>query len=176
MAGTLGRLLDGTPPAWLRALETRVICRTFAQALEVGPPTLRGLSAEAALRRLHAFTAAELGAARASGDASRVRQRLGVRARRLGAVIRRVLPLSQANRQRLVRYLYRGIRIEVEGAMPGELRFGPCSFAQAYTPAHCALMSAFDEGFICGVVGIEGSLSFVCRLTEGAACCRAHIG
>ena len=56
------------------------------------------------------------------------------------------------------------------------VRFGPCSFSQRYTPEDCRFMSAFDEGFMCGIMGIEGDLRFECRLTEGAACCRARLG
>jgi hypothetical protein len=81
-----------------------------------------------------------------------------------------------SNAFRLVRFLYRGIGIELSGELPDAVRFGPCSFAQRYTPADCWFMSAFDEGFMCGIMGIEGELCFECRLTDGSPCCRAQLG
>ena len=74
-----------------------------------------------------------------------------------------------------VRFLYSGIGIELTADESGGLKFGPCFFSERYTPEDCWFMSAFDEGFLCGIMGIEGSLCFNCRLTEGAACCRAEL-
>ena len=175
MFSVIERLLSGVPPAVVRVLEARVICRVFAKALAVEAPSLRGLSAKEALGALQTFTAAQLEASVASGQAAQTRQQLGMRARRLGQLVRHLVPLSQQGRQHLVQWLYRGIQIELTGTIPGELCFGPCSFTRAYTPASCALMSAFDEGFMCGMMGLDGPLTFHCRLTEGAACCRASI-
>ena len=68
-----------------------------------------------------------------------------------------------------------GSHIELTADESGGLKFGPCFFSERYTPEDCWFMSAFDEGFLCGIMGIEGSLCFNCRLTEGAACCRAEL-
>ena len=63
---------------------------------------------------------------------------------------------------------------EVARFSEGGLRFGPCSFSQRYSPRCCWFMSAFDEGFLRGLLGTDARLVFSCRLTEGAACCRAR--
>ena len=175
MPAVLQRRLEGTPPGWLRKVETRVICGVFAKAFEVDAPHMRGLRPAEALYSLREFTAEQMEVALADGRASDCRARLGVRARALGTRVRRVLPIGQKTRTRLVRYVYRGIGIELHGPIPGELRFGPCSFAQRYSPACCALMSAFDEGFVCGLMGLCGPLEFESRLTEGSTCCLARI-
>lgn len=168
-------LLDGCPPAWLRKVEARVIARVFARALGVDAPSMRRLGADEALATLQTFTAVHMKEALASGRVPECRTRLGAHARILGTRVRRALPAGHETREQVVRYLYRGIRIELSGSMPGALRFGPCSFARYYSPACCALMSAFDEGFICGIMGLSGPFVFESRLTEGGACCRAHI-
>ena len=69
----------------------------------------------------------------------------------------------------------RNFGIELTADESGGLKFGPCFFSERYTPEDCWFMSVFDEGFLCGIMGIEGSLCFNCRLTEGAACCRAEL-
>lgn len=75
----------------------------------------------------------------------------------------------------MARFFYRGIRIDLDGTLPGKLEFGPCFFASRYTPADCALMAAFDEGFMQGLCGDKTlRLEFGCRLTEGASRCAAH--
>ena len=155
MPAPLRRLLDGSPPPWLRRMETRVISHVFAKALDAELPRVCTRDAGEALVALQEYSAARMEDSLASGLAPTHRRRLGQRARILGTWIRRLVPVGQATRERLVRYLYRGIRIELSGSMPGELRFGPCSFARYYSPACCALMSAFDEGFICGIMGLR---------------------
>ena len=170
-------MLDRTPPEWLRKLEVGALRGAFAKAFDVEPPALEDLSADEALAAYREFTAACMEAALADeGVAAAYRARLGEEARELGRKVRATVPVRPSSAFRLVKFFYRGIGIELSGEAPGAVRFGPCSFAQRYTPADCWLMSAFDEGFICGIKGIEGTLCFDCRLTEGAACCRARLG
>ncbi|MBR3318235.1 MAG: hypothetical protein IKG21_10510 [Atopobiaceae bacterium] len=191
-------MLGRTPSAWFRKLEVVVLMETFARAFDVEPPRLGGLSANGALTMFREFTAACMEAALEDERVTAfVRGRLVEEAQRLGRAVRCVMAagqpvrLAQLNKLwcsnrltcsarpqstfRVVRYLYRGIGIELTGSVPGALRFGPCSFAQRYTPKDCHLMSAFDEGFICGIMGVEGTLCLDCRLTEGAACCCARL-
>lgn len=176
MHETIEKLLDETPPAWLRTFEAAALMGVFAQAFEVKAPATEDLSAEQALALFREFTAACMDIALEDEEvAAFYRTRLGQEACAFGRKLRRALPLSHEHAVRLVRYLYRGIGIELAGELPGDVRFGPCSFAQRYSPGNCWLMSAFDEGFICAMLGVEGALQFDCRLTEGAACCRARL-
>ncbi len=173
----LEKLLEGDPPSWLRKLEVAALMGAFEKAFDVEPPGLEDASAETALAAYREFTAACMEAALEDEQvAAAYRERLGAEARELGRKVRTVVPVGPSSAFRLVRYLYRGIDIELAGELPGAVRFGPCSFAQRYTPADCWFMSAFDEGFMCGIVGVESALRFECRLTEGAACCRAQLG
>ncbi len=172
----LDSLLNRTPPTWLRKVEAALLMGVFAKAFDVVPPDTEDLSADEALAAFREFTAACMEAALENGNvAAAYRERMGDEARELGRKVRAVAPMRPSGAFRLVRFLYRGIDIELAGELPGAVRFGPCSFAQRYTPADCWFMSAFDEGFMCGVMGVESELSFDCRLTEGAACCRARL-
>ena len=181
IAAALDPLWDRMPPAWVRRAESAALMRVFARAFDVEAP------APATLGAFRAFTAACMEAALADPQlAASYRERLGKGAYGLGSKVRAALGLRgseaggsrQAERAfRVTRFFYRGIGIELSGALPGNLRFGPCYFAERYTPADCYFMSAFDEGFMRGIIGDpDGSLAFTCRLTEGAPCCRARFG
>lgn len=175
--GAFETMLDRTPPAWMRKAEVAALMKVFADAFDVDPPVVDGLSADEALTAFREFTFACMDAALQRGDmAEEYRMRLGAGAHELGRAVRRAVPVRASQVARLVRFFYRGIGIELAGELPGNLTFGPCSFAQRYTPRACWLMSAFDEGFMRGVAGTEGNLEFSCRLTEGAPCCRARFG
>lgn len=170
-------LLNATPPAWLRKREAQVLMAAFASAFEVEPPDIGHQSAISALKSFREFSASCMEAAQVSQEAvSAYRQRLRDTAYALGKKARLAVPVRPENAFKLVQFFYRGIGIDVSGNAPGDLRFGPCSFAERYNASDCQFMSAFDEGFICGVMGIDGPLVFSCRLTQGASCCRAHIG
>ena len=175
-------LLDVTPPSFARKFEVAVLMGAFAEAFDVEPPAVGDLTADEALRAFREFTAACMEAALADeATARKYRARLREVALRLGSQVRSMLRPRAASVFRLTQALYRGIGIELRGDsqscvapyFPGALEFGPCSFAQRYTSADCWFMSAFDEGFMCGIAGVDAQLSFSCRLTEGATCCRA---
>ena len=164
------------PPAIVRKVEVLVLMRSFARALGVESPSLCHVDADEALWMYREFTAACM--EMALGDAKLaafVRERLGAEALALGRTVRRLLPWADG--MWLAQVLYRGIGIELAGELFGTLRFDRCSFAERYTPGNCWLMSAFDEGILCGITGrAEARLCFACRLTEGAAFCEARFG
>ncbi|MBQ9004068.1 MAG: hypothetical protein IJ087_19670 [Eggerthellaceae bacterium] len=164
-------LLDHTPPAWVRRLEATVLMRTFARAFDVEPPT------PATLPAFREFTAACMEAASVDPDiAARYRDRLGQAAYALGARVRVLFAVCPSQAFRVTRFFYRGIGIELTGGLPGNLWFGPCYFAARYTPHDCCFMSAFDEGFMRGIVGdASDALVFASRITEGAPCCCARL-
>ncbi|MBR3160335.1 MAG: hypothetical protein IKF14_14715 [Atopobiaceae bacterium] len=164
------------PPAWMRKLEIAVLMRTFSRAFGVEAPSLRGLTAAESLHVFREFTAACMELALERPPLATIfRHRLSEEARRLGTLVRQSLRVTPSRAFSAAAFFYRGIDIELEGTLPGELRFVRCSFAQRYTPADCWLMSAFDEGFMRGVSGMpDAELSFSCRLTQGAPCCQAH--
>lgn len=164
------------PPAAVRWLETMVLMRAFGRAFGVEVPSLRGLSADDALGTYREFTAACMEMALADKRlAEALRSRLGAEALRLGRTMRLFVPLPRACAFASARYFYRGIGIGLEKSGEDGLLFCPCFFAGRYTPADCWFMSAFDEGFLRGLLGREhADLAFSCRLTEGAPHCMAR--
>lgn len=153
-----------------------MLMRVFCHAFDVEAPALRGLDDSEALYVFREFTASCMEMAqRHDGLAALLRSRLGDAALRLGRAVRVLVPSPRGVYLWLARYLYRGIGIEVEEVQPNLLRFYPCSFARRYTSADCWFMSAFDEGFLRGILGQQDAdLVFFCRLTEGASCCMAR--
>ena len=172
-------LYDGEPPEWLQKVEAEALMEVFARAFDVEAPELDSFAADEALAAFREFTAACIDAVSEDADvAARYRERLGEGAYDLGAKVRALLMVRRSQALHVTRFFYRGIGIELTGELPGALRFGPCFFAERYTPANCWFMSAFDEGFMRGMMGDRKSacsLSFSCRLTEGADCCRARM-
>ncbi len=160
----------------VRSLETVVLLRAFGKAFGVEIPSLRGLSPDDALMVYREFTAACMEMALEDKRLTSVfRPRLGTEARRLGRAVRMLVPFPRSNAFAVARYFYRGIGIGLHVQDDGALRFCPCLFAERYTPADCWFMSAFDEGFLQGLLGHEySSLVFSRRLTEGAPHCIAR--
>lgn len=174
--GAFESLLDCMPPAWLRKAEVKTLMSAFAKAFDVEPLNLDNMPADEALAAFREFTATCMETALEDREvAIAYRECLNAESRALGHKVRFAVPVRPSSVFRLVKFLYRGIGIDLSEDTPGTMCFGPCSFAQRYTPADCWFMSAFDEGFMCGIMGIEGKLCFDCRLTEGAACCRARL-
>ena len=174
--GAFEALYDRMPPKWLRKVEAAAVLGVFAEAFDVKPPETEDMRAEQVLFAFREFTAACMEAALADrAVAERYRARLGDSAFRLGARVRRMLNVRPSQAFRVTRFLYRGIGIELSGELPGAVCFGPCYFAERYTPDVCWFMAAFDEGFMRGITGCHSAdLAFSCRLTEGAPCCRAR--
>lgn len=92
---------------------------------------------------------------------------------RLGRLVRHAaFFLNDRGHARLVFALYRGIGITLSGSLPGTVTVSRCYFSHVYTPDMCALISAMDDGVVSGIMG-GGRLTFLQRITEGCACCRA---
>lgn len=168
------KMLGMAPPAWVRKVEVAVILGVFAEAFDVDPPALEDRPANECLYVFREFTAACMEEALKGGKAAiSYRDRLGSSGFRLGLRIREMLNVSAASAFPFAQFLYRGIGIELAREDSGCLKFESCSFAQRYSPECCLFMSAFDEGFLCGLLEVDARLVFSCRLTEGAPCCRA---
>lgn len=175
MLAAFEKMLGWPPPAWVRKVEVAVIMGVFAKAFDVEPPACEDLDADEALSAFREFTAACMEAAMADGQvAGAYRERLGAGGLALGTQLRSTLRVRPSSAFRFAQFLYRGIGIELVRDEEGGLRFGPCSFAQRYSPDCCWFMSAFDEGFLQGLLKTSARLAFSCRLTEGAPCCRAQ--
>jgi hypothetical protein len=71
------------------------------------------------------------------------------------------------------RIFYRVLGIEFFGDASGNIALGKCFFSRYFSPDHCALISALDEGVANGLSG--GTLIFTQRITEGKGCCKANM-
>ena len=175
MLAAFEKMLSWPPPAWVRKVEAAVIMGVFANAFDVDAPALEDRPADECLAVFREFTAACMEEALKGGSAAApYRERLGVGGFRLGSQLRDMLNVRSTSAFPFAQFVYRGIGIELASDGSGNLQFGPCSFAQRYSPECCWFMSAFDEGFLRGLLGTNAHLVFSCRLTEGAPCCLAR--
>lgn len=159
--------LERRTPQWVRSLELQILLNLAAESFGQEKKYIWRLPPEEALSAYAAYTVACMESTKA--DPGRLYQS----AFRLGRRLRFVCGLrEEKDLQRLVFYLYRNIRIDMRGSLPGELLIPCCFFSRRYTPAQCAVMSNADAGVIAGLYG-GGSLRFTARLTEGCSHCRA---
>ncbi len=166
MRGIL-RALEWHTPQWVRVMEIRVLNNTTARAFGVPEKKIRSRSAPAALQEYADMTGRCLRRRKADpGRLYREAYRTGDRVRRLTGFT------EKRDLERLTFYLYRNIRILMEGSLPGEVTVSQCWFSRFYTPEHCRLMSNIDSGMIAGILG-GGNLAFSERITEGCGRCRA---
>jgi len=163
------KALERHTPRWVICLEVRVLCGTTARGFGVPARRIRAWSAEKALMEYAVFSARCLRQVKADPE------RLYREAYRTGERVRRLTGFTERKElQRLVFYLYRNIRILMDGQLPGEVTVSRCFFSRIYTPEECALMSNVDSGMIAGILG-GGKLTFSERITEGCGGCRARL-
>lgn len=159
--------LERHTPRWVTVLEIRILNNTTARAFGVPEKKIRSWSVPEALREYTAFTRSCLRRRRPDPG------RLYREAYRTGERVRRLTGFTEKNElERLTFYLYRNIRILMEGSLPGEVTVSECWFSRFYTPEQCVIMSNVDSGMVAGILG-GGSLEFSERLTEGCGRCRA---
>lgn len=166
-------LLHTRPPQWLSQLEVRLLMRACLQAgAQVGITSVKAPTAYG----LETFRSLTEDLARATQDNGTLRldlmHELGIRAEKLGRMARRVLFANTSDAFVIMRFLYQGIGIEIEGHLPGTMKFTSCFFAQTYSKDTCCLMRAMDEGVMRGLAG-GGNLTFSARITEGCNACTA---
>ena len=174
------QLFMQTPlPRWVEAITVQVLCETFARAFDVEAPRVWRLRIDEAGNRPDLFAFREFSAAcmeealRSPRYAAQRKERLRTLAEELGSHVRTALAPDDGELAGLVSRSYAIIGIDVEGSVPGALTFRKCYFSERYTPALCAFMSAFDDGFVSGLCG-GGKLAFDTRITEGCPNCEAR--
>ena len=150
------KVLNLPPPAWVRKVEVAAILGVFAKAFDVDPPALEDRPVDECLPVFREFTAACMEAALVDEQvAAMYRTRLREGGFRIGSQLRSTLNVRASSSFAFAQFLYRGIGIELAADESGDLRFGPCFFSERYTPEDCWFMSAFDEGFLCGIMGTD---------------------
>jgi hypothetical protein len=175
--GLLVRALGLHTPGCLRAWALGRLAAATAEAFGAPAPPLDGLGPEARLGAYARFTRAEADAWLAAGrDAEGLAGRLYRSAAALGGQCREWLgPRGTGEVLDAARLLYRLLDIDLRGDAGGGVTIARCYFSRYYSAEVCRVMSAMDRGLLAGLSG-GGVLTFSARITEGAPCCRAHLG
>ncbi len=176
-------------PAFVRKRALRALFECTAAALDVAPPALGRLSADALLRQYAQFTSSQVTALierrlhqaavemhRPQTDDRRplvVEQRLYQGAVALGQRLGSAFRIrSMEDMRRVGRVLYRMLGIDFQCDPQGAVVISRCFFSSIYSAQVCQVMSAMDCGLFAGLSG-GGQLDFSARITEGQPCCRA---
>ena len=161
-------------PRFVRQGAVKRLVRLTAESFGSAPPDVGGLDTQAVLQRYAWFTREEVGRLDADpARIARVQQQLYRSGSGLTSSYRKLLGVSHWEAAAAVsRRLYGYVGIDMDANPRGEVTFRSCYFSRFYTRETCNVMSALDSGIIAGLAG-EGDLTFTCRITEGAACCRA---
>ncbi|MBQ9345942.1 MAG: hypothetical protein IJT94_01210 [Oscillibacter sp.] len=166
LARAVLRRLELHTPALLIGVQIQILLNLTARVFHTPKITVWRLTPGEALGLYVEFTRRCMAH---GGEADRLYRE----AFQLGARLRRITGFTDsADIERLVFYLYRNLRIEMGGHLPGEILVGACFFSESYTPAHCAIMSHLDSGVMAGLLG-GGALIFTERMTEGGKHCAA---
>jgi hypothetical protein len=154
----------------------RALFHATARAFGAPVPSLVGLTADECLHQYALFTQSQAVAAlRRGDDLNALQDRLYRNAYRLGRACRWIFqPGSVADAMAVGRILYRLLDIEFQGDSEGDVVINRCYFSRFYSGQVCQVMSAADRGVFAGLSNGE-QLVFSARLTEGQACCRAHL-
>lgn len=161
--------LEIKTPGWVKSAEIQILLNATAAAFKQPGRMVFSLSEEKALEAYADFTT------KCIPESAADRKRVYQKAYDLGRKIRKITGFSEAaDRERLIRYLYSNIGIEVTGNLPGEITIPSCYFSRVYSPEQCRTMSLMDWGIIAGIYG-GGKLVFTERITQGCGRCRAHL-
>ena len=170
------RLLDGHVPAVLRRVALRALFATTAAGFGCPVPSLKGLDADALLRRYAQFSRDQAEAALRDGrDVPALHDRLERGARSLGARLRTGLRLhTTEDAMAAARVVYGLLNIDLHGNGRGEVTVRRCRFSEVYSAEVCRLVGALDSGLLAGLSGAD-RLEFTQRITEGAPVCLARL-
>jgi hypothetical protein len=169
------RLLQLFVPATVKTVTIKEFFEFTAYAFECATPAFEGQSH---IEMLHTFTDFFKDEAektiRKGDDLGEVKQRLFENARLLGKKLKdryRIRSLRDAFR--MARAIFRILLIDFEGDARGEIVVRRCFFSSQFSKEVCSIISSFDEGLLTGLTG-GGVLTFIERLTDCSACCRAR--
>lgn len=168
------KLLDWYTPGFFKRQALSELYRATAHAFGFAMPSIARLPFQEQLQSYAIFTTEQAEQAWEGKESlSRLQARLHHNAYRLGQRLRERFGLDQLqDAMTLARILYRIIGIEFSGSPQGEISIRSCYFSRFYSPQVCLLISALDEGLLCGLAG-GGKLTFTERITEGAPACKA---
>jgi hypothetical protein len=169
------RLIQILVPAPVRTATIKEFFEFTAYAFECAPPAFEGKPHIERLRIFSDFFKDEAEKAiRKGDDIGEVKRRLFENARLLGRKLKdryRVRTLKDAFL--MARAVFRVLLIDFEGDARGEIVVRRCFFSSQFSKEVCSIISSFDEGLLTGLTG-GGVLTYIERLTDCSACCRAR--
>jgi hypothetical protein len=169
------RLLQILIPSSVRTTTIKELFEYAAYAFECAPPDLEVQSQIEMLHTFGDFFKDEAEKVIGKGDdLVEIKQRLFENARLFGRKLKdryRIRTLKDAFR--MARAVFRTLMIDFEGDSRGEIVVRRCFFSSQFSKEVCSIMSSFDEGLLSGLSG-GGVLTYIERITDCSACCRAH--
>jgi hypothetical protein len=108
-------------------------------------------------------------------DIEGLKRRLFQGAEKLGEKIRRSYNITTFSEViRMSRILYKALGIDFRCDLQGQVIIRRCFFSRCYSAEVCRIISLLDQGILAGLSD-GGELKFSHRITEGNACCKAHL-
>ncbi len=161
-------------PRPVRRRKLEMLFQATADAFKTARPSTGGLSFDECLRRFARFTREQADNAIRQGGESEVQSRLFENAYRIGRQLGTDFKVNSAEVMRMGALVYKMLGIDFHGEPGGNIVIKRCFFSSYYSSQVCRLISSLDEGLLVGLAG-GGRLSFSQRITEGNACCLAHL-
>lgn len=168
------RLADIHLPAALARRRLEQLIAVAADAFGSPAPTTRGLSNHESLAAFAVFTRDQAEACLGRpGGVEAVRSRLFAGAQEIGLDLRRRFRVTTGPDVAIaLRVAYRALGITFDGRGYGDVAIPKCFFSAYYSGPVCRIVAALDQGLAAGL-SRGGRLTFVGRITEGSAACRA---
>jgi hypothetical protein len=168
------RLADIHLPAALARRRLEQLIAASADAFGSPAPSTRGLSYRESLAAFAVFTRDQTEASlNRPGGAEAVQSRLFGAAQAIGRDLRRQFRVTNGpDVAAALRVAYRALGITFDGRDYGDVAIPQCFFSAYYSGPVCRVVAALDQGLAAGL-SQGGRLTFVGRITEGSAACRA---
>ena len=162
-------------PQFIRKRKLDMLFNATAEAFQVSPPSIRGLSYSDCLRLYARFTGEQTLKSIQQGDELKVRSRLLCNARQIGQQFKADFNINTTEDvMRMGKLIYNLLKIDFQGESQGNIVIKRCFFSDYYTSDVCRVISSLDEGLLTGLAG-GGKLNFSQRITGGNECCRANL-
>jgi hypothetical protein len=161
-------------PGSIRKRQLARLFKITAEAFQTVAPSLKGLSCDDTLKLYALFTREQAGNAIRQGKEVESGDRLFRNAFSLGQQLKADFRIKPADVMPVAALVYRILKIDFDGRPDGSILIKRCFFSSYYSGQVCHLISSLDAGLLAGLAG-GGKLIFSGRITEGDACCLAHL-
>lgn len=161
-------------PSSIKKKKLVELFHTTADAFQCKAPELKGLSFNECLRLYALFTRDTAEEFIRQGNELDVKNRLYKGAYMLAQGLQKSLHVdNMEDVMKTAKLIYKILKIDFKSDQNGEVLIKQCYFSSFYSSQVCKLISSLDEGLMEGLS--EGTFRFSQRITEGKACCMAHL-